>query len=359
MKSSLLLGALCSLSLACAQDQIVEPSLDVNKEPTTPGAKLVKTRSGPFKVDAMDMIENRPVLNIDQPCSDCYIVAIQAGLEYENGTVANSDTGGWLHHMVLAENGLLMFDPVCPVMPIKRIYASGNERSVARTNGVDKYGIHVEGRLGMLVDLMNMSDQDQEYYVTMTYEFISGEAAAGYKPVTVAWLDVTGNCPISYVPAKEGSYELKSRGWRSTISGRLLFAYGHEHSGGTNTTIYLNGEPVCVSQMQYGMVGMSGGEGGEGGDGHGGHEGHDGGDGGDMGGMPKMNMTRRNTRRQMDMPESLIGATRCVDFGELKRGDELVIGAGYDTSKHPLDQEMDGSRPMPVMGISRVYIGGT
>ncbi|KAK2736689.1 hypothetical protein FQN55_001540 [Onygenales sp. PD_40] len=341
MKSSLLLDALCSLSLAYAQDQIVEPSLDVNKEPTTPGAKLVKTRSGPFKVDAMDMIENRPVLNIDQPCSDCYIVAIQAGLEYENGTVANSDTGGWLHHMVLAENGLLMFDPVCPVMPIKRIYASGNERSVARTNGVDKHGIHVEGRLGMLVDLMNMSDQDQEYHVTMTYEFVSGEAAAGYKPVTVAWLDVTGNCPISYVPAKEGSYELKSRGWRSTISGRLLFAYGHEHSGGTNTTIYLNGEPVCVSQMQYGMVGMPGG------------------DGGDMGGMPGMNMTRRNTRRQMDMPESLIGATRCVDFGELKRGDELVIGAGYDTSKHPLDQETDGSGPMPVMGISRVYIGGT
>lgn len=136
--------------------------------------------------------------------------------------------------------------------------------------------------------------------------------------MTVAWLDVTGNCGISYAPAKDGQFDLKSSGWTSTVSGRLLFAYGHEHSGGASTTVIQNGEPVCTSVMQYGMVGN-----------------------GSMGGMS-------------DMPESLTGSTACKDFGSVKAGDRLVIDAKYDTDKHPLDQEMDGSGPMPVMGISRV-----
>ena len=31
----------------------------------------------------------------EMPCSDCYVTAIQLGLEYENGRVANVDTGAW------------------------------------------------------------------------------------------------------------------------------------------------------------------------------------------------------------------------------------------------------------------------
>jgi hypothetical protein len=62
----------------------------------------------------------------EKPCSDCLIVSITAGLEYPNGTVANSDTGMWLHHLVLYDFGRQ--DVVCPTMPY-RFFASGNERT--------------------------------------------------------------------------------------------------------------------------------------------------------------------------------------------------------------------------------------
>lgn len=159
-----------------------------------------------------------------------------------------------------------------------------------------------------------------------TYEWVEGAAAEGYKAVEVAWLDVTGNCPISYVAPQEGQFELKSSGWTSTLSGRLLSAYGHMHDGGVDTTIYKNGEVVCVSNMTYG------------------------GDpayvsGGGMSDMPGMGG---------DSVEHLSEASVCQDFGDISVGDTLVIGAHYDTDAHPLDLDMKTGEPMEIMGISRV-----
>jgi hypothetical protein len=62
----------------------------------------------------------------EKPCSDCLIIGLQAGLEYTNGTTANSDTGMWLHHGVLYDFGRQ--DTACPSMPY-RFFASGNERT--------------------------------------------------------------------------------------------------------------------------------------------------------------------------------------------------------------------------------------
>lgn len=118
----------------------------------------------------MDMISNRPDLNIETPCKDCYITAIQASLEYEDGTSANVDTGAWLHHMVLYNNGLGKDDLVCDsLLAPQRIYASGNERIVSRVNGVGDYGIKIESRdsIGMIYDLMNDSDSPQTYYLSI------------------------------------------------------------------------------------------------------------------------------------------------------------------------------------------------
>jgi hypothetical protein len=62
------------------------------------------------------------------PCTQCVITWMNMGLEYTNGTVANSDTGMWLHHGVMVN--INRTDSVCgPRAYGQRFFASGNERT--------------------------------------------------------------------------------------------------------------------------------------------------------------------------------------------------------------------------------------
>jgi hypothetical protein len=72
-----------------------------------------------------------------------------------------------------------------------------------------------------------------------------------YKPAQMLWMDLTG-CSDSYMPGREGYYEYRSPGWKSSIGGRLLSTNGHMHDGGVFTTLYINDKPVCVSTQLYG-----------------------------------------------------------------------------------------------------------
>jgi hypothetical protein len=46
------------------------------------------------------MVWNSPSPWIDKPCSGkCMIIGMNAGLEYADGTDANTDTKMWLHHV--------------------------------------------------------------------------------------------------------------------------------------------------------------------------------------------------------------------------------------------------------------------
>lgn len=56
-----------------------ELDLDLSKTPKTPGAQLKKFRYGPFTVKGQGMISNRPIVNADMPCKNCYVTAIQVG----------------------------------------------------------------------------------------------------------------------------------------------------------------------------------------------------------------------------------------------------------------------------------------
>ena len=144
-----------------------EPPL-VPGNPTTPGATVTKIRYGPYTVSSMGEINNQIVENMAMPCKGCFVVGLAAGLEYANGTSANIDTGAWLHHMVLYNNGFGKFDLVCNTIP-QRIFASGNERTVARINSASKFGLEFDttDTIGMIVDLMNTSMDSQEYYLTL------------------------------------------------------------------------------------------------------------------------------------------------------------------------------------------------
>jgi hypothetical protein len=93
------------------------------------GAKRTIMRYGPYKVPPVTDGNGMKEFNdqsAPRPCTDCFITKIQAGLEYPNRTIANSDTGMWLHHAVLYDFGRQ--DLACPNLPY-RFFASGNERT--------------------------------------------------------------------------------------------------------------------------------------------------------------------------------------------------------------------------------------
>ncbi|RPB05656.1 FAD-binding domain-containing protein [Choiromyces venosus 120613-1] len=186
---------------------IIEPDLDITNPPVTPGATLKKIKYGPWTLAGGEELENDRIGRIGKPCSNCYLTAIQAGLEYADGTVANIDTGAWLHHMVLYNFGLRKADTVCGgtlgLYP-QRVFASGNERTVTRINHDANYGIKADtlDNLDIILELINEATDTKTLYLTMTYEYVP-QSTAGYKAVTMAWLDATG-CGISGVAAQEG-----------------------------------------------------------------------------------------------------------------------------------------------------------
>lgn len=76
----------------------VEPRLDASKTPSTPGARFVKIRQGPFSIPVGKFVseEEQWIAEPKMPCKHCYVTAIQADLEFENGSPANTDQGAML-----------------------------------------------------------------------------------------------------------------------------------------------------------------------------------------------------------------------------------------------------------------------
>lgn len=56
------------------------------------------------------------------------LVSMQAGLEFEDGSKADADTGMWLHHVVF--QNLNRKDSMCRRTAGERFFASGNERTL-------------------------------------------------------------------------------------------------------------------------------------------------------------------------------------------------------------------------------------
>jgi hypothetical protein len=96
-------------------------------------SERVKIRYGPFTVPEMSVNNGMKDFTVDgaqKPCTDCLVTWIQAGLEYPNGTVANANTGLWLHHTVFSNTQRTAI--ICPQESIgDDFFASGNERTAA------------------------------------------------------------------------------------------------------------------------------------------------------------------------------------------------------------------------------------
>jgi hypothetical protein len=89
----------------------------VEMEPRVQGAKTVKVRYGPYKVPNMSVknimgeegtLWNYPDNHVKKPCDECYIVGMNAGLEWPNGKNANINEGMWLHHVSFPGNSFFL-----------------------------------------------------------------------------------------------------------------------------------------------------------------------------------------------------------------------------------------------------------
>lgn len=150
MKLSLFLGAIhfcgaipldSSAALNTQSGKTVDFRYPVAEDLPDNGPGIVKVRYGPYTVRA-DSEHNTIMLNMKKPCIlDCWITAMQGGLEWADGAVANANEGAWLHHMQMNRIQLGKTDLTCLTQTGERIYAVGNEREVSRMNAKAKYGV--------------------------------------------------------------------------------------------------------------------------------------------------------------------------------------------------------------------------
>lgn len=167
-------------------------------------------------------------LNMKKPCEDCGLTLMQAGLEYADGTVANTDSGAWLHHIVLLMNGPNRKDVMCPFTPGQRFFSSGNERMMITYTDLENkkinsvYPMRKADSVFMQLELMNLKEEKKDVYITIDYEYMD-KIPQGFKETKAVWLDVTG-CGISSTSAPKGksSFSMTSTKWTAPYDGQLL-----------------------------------------------------------------------------------------------------------------------------------------
>lgn len=67
---------------------------------------------------------------MEKPCGECMISAINADLEYANGTQTGSSA--WLHHSVIITSSPRIRDPTCNETSTETIFSSGNGMVMSR-----------------------------------------------------------------------------------------------------------------------------------------------------------------------------------------------------------------------------------
>jgi hypothetical protein len=286
----LAISPMASFSLAST----IETS--ISDMPISTGATRTEVRYGPFHVEAQTMYPHTPYITTQKPCIDCYLVAMQTELEYINGTVANFDSGIWLHHLMQFNTN--QADPVCAQNSGNLFYGPGNERPIWELNSDAPFGYYVAQDDVWVngVEIMNDSNDAKDVQVTVTYDWVPASTPVGqtYKNADLIWVNIGATCGDGEVPPQNGVTTFKSDVWESTVTGPILTARAHMHDGGMNATLYINGKVACLSEQSY---------------------------------APRDGFT------DAQGVSHLSGASGCADVGMLQKGDQLYMEAVYDSSK--------------------------
>jgi len=361
------------------------PEVRIFKGEKFEGAKRVKVRYGPFRVPSnqeknfnylMWNVEGTSTsfhINVRRPCDDeCMILGIQAGLEYADGTPADTNTDIVFHHSVLLNVGPTIVEPTCGQPFIENIFMSGNEKSAtdyAVPGGLKTgYLLNRHDTFLLNTELQNYSDQEKYVWETITYEVLDGKPAEMIHSKLV-WLTVgtqenpsialcnyfggefpwgPTNLTARDQPIVE-RFQEHSKIWRSDKEALILQAGGHLHDGGTSVDLYQNNEIFCKSDATYSTSAENA-------------HGH---------GRLRSRYLQENPRDTVDLhARQLDGGTydntniphisamkRC-NFPQgrpLKPGDGLFISANYDLTRYRAVKDGQGKVDM-VMGMGGVLI---
>ncbi|KAH7405670.1 hypothetical protein DE146DRAFT_778966 [Phaeosphaeria sp. MPI-PUGE-AT-0046c] len=288
----------------------IEPPL--MEQPSTPGVSVISITYGPYDIAPQSMRPQEVVFNVRKPCTNCYIVAMHALLEDVDGTEIFTDSGVWLHHIIFFNTGRT--DLVCPQMAGERFFGGGNERWTRRWNSIGPWGYKIDedDAWDIVVELMNDADVEKAVNIIVRYEIIEADSEIGkdYRGIAAVWLDLTG-CGSADMDVKSTteSFYYRTPDWTSPVNGTMVDVGGHMHDGGLNMTMYMNGDPLCVSTQLY---------------------------------------------DNQAAEQHIVAAGICKDTGRVKDGDVLWADAKYDPNIHPLI--IHGGKPDPVMGSMGVYI---
>jgi hypothetical protein len=207
---------------------MVPAKIKVTDAPADPRGKLVKLRYGPYHLKPNAMYPSGPgdwraAPPIGKPCKECFLGAFQGGIEYEDGTEANVDSGVYLHHFVVVNANKP--DWLCGGMGLPNrqyIYNSGNERPPVRLNSKYDFGMRVDAqdKFTAMTEIINMSNKNKTVYTTVIYEVIPIDTP-GYREATHLRMDVL-LCGGSHVRAKAGAYTYQSAEYANPYSGVVL-----------------------------------------------------------------------------------------------------------------------------------------
>jgi hypothetical protein len=202
-------------------------------------SRRVKIRYGPFKVGSATDFSLEMVLNANEgvfdfvkvtakkPCSDCILTYAAPGLEFADGSEANTDSGIWLRGLSIVNNAHT--DLVCTLWR-ERIFEASNERIPVMFSDINnptmRTGYHVgtKDTFGVQAEILNMNSSQRTVYITVIWEYIPSRPS-GWRRTRSVFLDLTKCNMYPGVPMKAEAKSNYAFGpWKSTVQGKILSA---------------------------------------------------------------------------------------------------------------------------------------
>jgi hypothetical protein len=270
-----------------------------------------------------------------KPCSDCTLKYAKASLTYPDGSIANIDSGTWLHHLTMSVVGPGRVDLACPggtkriPKDWERMLAIHNDRNETffGNTATDEMGFYLGDSDSMNLELMlkNEINTPKDVVFNIEWEFVPGKQP-GWGEVHGIWMDAA---PCSAMmsdidpPSEKTQFTLTGPSWTSTIDGKLLNTVGHMHDGGLEVQILRNKAAVCTSKASY-----------------------------DAAGYVPSEKTIKDGATKMSHISSY---SPCIAIGEIKKGDQLTLSASYDFNKYKAALNKVG-KVSHVMGVAMVFV---
>lgn len=235
----------------------IAPLFNSAENPT----KRVQIRYGPFTMPAANDTSVMPMPGMEdeggvvdvswaigepvKPCSNCVLKQGQMTLTYTDGSLANLDSGAWLHHVTLATVGPNRRDYACPNVEKQgmgiiggdheRFMVVHNDRNETfwGANGADQAGYYLGGdadKLAMILELKNELNVPKDVYLVQEFEYLPGELPKGWLDVKGLWLDAA-KCGVMSseieAPSANEGFELASEPWIATEDAKFLTTVAH------------------------------------------------------------------------------------------------------------------------------------